>query len=94
MSDEEADYNKREVGPDTVYTISYTSGTTGVPKGVMITQRNVVANIGAYTIHDPSPNMKLRAGVDVYISYLPMAHVFERYMYGLAFMNGVQIGFF
>lgn len=37
LSDEEANYNEREVKPDTVYTISYTSGTTGVPKGVMLT---------------------------------------------------------
>ena len=38
LSDSEADYNAaKNVSPDTVYTISYTSGTTGVPKGVMLT---------------------------------------------------------
>ena len=36
----------------------------------------------------------MRPGQDVYISYLPLAHVFERFMYGLCFASGVQIGFF
>src|SRR6185295_16857190 len=33
------------VGPDDLATLVYTSGTTGIPKGVMLTHRNVVANI-------------------------------------------------
>lgn len=95
IDDADANYTAaKNVGPDTVYTISYTSGTTGVPKGVMLTQRNLCANVGSYSTHDPSPNASLRAGEDVYISYLPLAHVFERFMYVLCFFKGVQIGFF
>lgn len=49
LQDADADYNAaKTVQPDTVYTISYTSGTTGVPKGVMLTQRNLTANIGSF----------------------------------------------
>ena len=35
------------VTPDTFYTFSYTSGTTGMPKGVMLTHRNFASNVGA-----------------------------------------------
>jgi len=66
-----------EVTPDTFYTFSYTSGTTGMPKGVMLTHRNFVANIEAMTKFDGSFNL---LDTDSYISYLPLAHVFERFM--------------
>jgi len=38
--------------PDTVYTLCYTSGTTGMPKGVMITHKNMIANISAMNRFD------------------------------------------
>lgn len=52
--------------------IVYTSGTTGRPKGVMLTHRNVVSNVKA-TLECVSP----RAG-DVFLSFLPLSHTFER----------------
>jgi len=56
--------------------LSYTSGTTGDPKGVMLCHKSVI--IGTY-----AANKRLEVGShpinesDTHISYLPLAHVFE-----------------
>lgn len=75
-----------EVTPDTFYTFSYTSGTTGMPKGVMLTHRNFVANIGGFTHFDGV--FKFRDD-DIYISYLPAAHVLERMVLLACMTHGV-----
>jgi long-chain acyl-CoA synthetase len=62
----------RSVDPSDLATLVYTSGTTGPPKGVMITHRNVVwtcESLHRTGIYD----VGLRA-----ISYLPLAHIAER----------------
>ncbi len=52
--------------------IVYTSGTTGKPKGVMLTHRNVVSNVQA-TLQRVAPTPQ-----DVFLSFLPLSHTFER----------------
>lgn len=59
-------------GPEDLATIVYTSGTTGKPKGVMLTHRNVLANVKSiYPFVTPLPE-------DVFLSFLPLSHTFER----------------
>ncbi|MFN2454693.1 MAG: long-chain fatty acid--CoA ligase [Pyrinomonadaceae bacterium] len=68
----------RAVKPDDIATILYTSGTTGEPKGVILTQSNLVSNL-----IDSSHHLAFSAN-DVALSVLPLSHIFERtglYMY-------------
>jgi long-chain acyl-CoA synthetase len=63
---------RSQVTPESLATLIYTSGTTGIPKGVMITQRNVVWTTESVrrAVEIP-PNPRL-------VSYLPLAHIAER----------------
>ncbi|KAG5458864.1 MAG: hypothetical protein BJ554DRAFT_833, partial [Olpidium bornovanus] len=75
--------------PSDVACICYTSGTTGEPKGAILTHQNYVAAAGAI----------LRAGAelnrdDVLISYLPLAHVFERLTEVIMVTVAGSIGFY
>ncbi len=63
---------KNSIKPADLATIIYTSGTTGVPKGVMLTQDNLVSNFVAH-----SKMHHLGEGHRV-ISFLPLCHVYER----------------
>lgn len=59
-------------GPDDLAAIVYTSGTTGKPKGVKLSHRNVLSNVQAVLLRvQPTPE-------DVFLSFLPLSHTFER----------------
>eukprot|EP01110_Echinostelium_bisporum_P002556 TRINITY_DN1625_c3_g1_i1.p1 TRINITY_DN1625_c3_g1~~TRINITY_DN1625_c3_g1_i1.p1 ORF type:complete len:655 (+),score=276.54 TRINITY_DN1625_c3_g1_i1:38-2002(+) len=73
---------------DDLATIMYTSGTTGTPKGVLITHGNHMAEMGAIqTVIDLNPT-------DRYLSFLPMAHIFERVILTAVIFFGASAGFF
>jgi long-chain acyl-CoA synthetase len=74
---------------DSIYTICYTSGTTGDPKGVMLSHINLICP-GAALL---KINIDL-APTDVHLSYLPLAHVLERIVCVTLTGKGAKIGFF
>ncbi|XP_059377977.1 long-chain-fatty-acid--CoA ligase 1-like [Carassius carassius] len=78
--------------PDDLAIICFTSGTTGNPKGAMLTHRNIVSNSSAF-IYVTKPSCPI-GPQDVHISYLPLAHMFERVVQGLILVHGARIGYF
>lgn len=77
------------VNPEDLATIIYTSGTTGLPKGVMLSHKNVVSNVIAATPRIPG----LIKGEAKTLSFLPVCHSFERFMQYLYMYNGASIYF-
>lgn len=68
-------------------TIVYTSGTTGEPKGVMLTHANIMSNVLASDIVCPTTS------ADTALSFLPMSHVFERMAFYRYLYDGVTVVF-
>jgi len=73
---------------DDLAIIMYTSGSTGVPKGVMISHKNLVATSTTILFLRNFDNKK-----DMYIAYLPLAHVLELLSECTMLLLGVPIGY-
>ena len=74
--------------PDDIVTINYTSGTTGDPKGVVLTHR------AAYAACISSMIMLGGSNDGVYASFLPLAHIYQRLGEHSALGSGSCIGYF
>ncbi|XP_016508574.2 long chain acyl-CoA synthetase 4-like isoform X1 [Nicotiana tabacum] len=75
-----------------ICTIMYTSGTTGDPKGVMISNESILTLISGVNHHMETMNEEF-TDKDVYLSYLPLAHIFDRVIEELFISKGASIGF-
>ncbi|KAL9386934.1 hypothetical protein Peur_020058 [Populus x canadensis] len=75
-----------------ICTIMYTSGTTGDPKGVLISNDSIVTLIAGVKRLLESVKESLTSE-DVYLSYLPLAHIFDRVIEELFIQHGASIGF-
>ena len=84
------DLDKINAIKDTIHendllTILYTSGTTGIPKGVMLSHKNMMSNVSICKDIAPFTN-EWRA-----LSFLPLNHVYERFLNTLYLFHGVSI---
>jgi long-chain acyl-CoA synthetase len=75
--------------PQDVCTIAYTSGTTGVPKGAVLSHNNLIASAAAIAavVTNWQPG-------DRHICYLPLAHIYERINLTTGTHLGTAVGFY
>jgi long-chain acyl-CoA synthetase len=85
VEDEDFRASALEAEPDEVATILYTSGTTGPPKGVMLTHNNLYSNVEV-----SSRVLSVHRG-DRTVSFLPLSHVFQRMVDYLLLSRGCSI---
>lgn len=82
----------KSIHTEDLATIIFTSGTTGKPKGVMLSHENIVSNVLASNPRIPRKKELDYREIKV-LSFLPICHVFERMLFYLFQYNGFSIYF-
>ena len=77
-------------GPDSIMTINYTSGTTGNPKGAKVSHNSVILNTDVIEML----GLFLKEESDIYLSFLPLAHIMETLIMAVLVSRGIPIGFY
>jgi len=85
--DPEIEATARSIGPDDLATIVYTSGTTGMSKGAMLTHGNIASNILCSLL-----GFDMRPGL-VSISFLPLCHITARHVDFAMLYHGVTLAY-
>ncbi|KAI4335432.1 hypothetical protein L6164_014076 [Bauhinia variegata] len=84
---DEGDIPAIKINPDDVVTLPYSSGTTGLPKGVMLTHKGLVTNV-AQMVDGENPNLYFHEK-DVILCVLPLFHI---YSLSIVFLCGLRAG--
>jgi long-chain acyl-CoA synthetase len=89
LGEHEGELERRweEVKPEHSFTIVYTSGTTGPPKGVVLTHANIVWESNSFKDILPVDES------DEQLLFLPMAHIFARVLEWVTIVTGLRIAF-
>jgi long-chain acyl-CoA synthetase len=88
LPDKAGELLANDSNPDELATIVYTSGTTGQPKGVMLSHRNILANADGGLDYVPMYRE------DLLLSFLPLSHTFERTVgYYAPMMTGATVAY-
>jgi len=81
-------HNSMALRPNDACSIVYTSGTTGEPKGVMLTHNNFLSNVQAV-----AQIIAVKTS-DIFLSFLPLSHVLERLAgYYIPLLSGAAIAY-
>jgi len=75
--------------PEGISIINYTRGTTGSPKGVKVTHKNLLANCDVIDVIGVLPNRG-----DIYYSFLPYVHIMEELIINIVINHGVRLGIY